>query len=187
MELSNKVVSLPLIGEEFREPLTNASEPWSKMFFRPRLIPERTVRKGDWVKKGQIICSFNVMIPLIALLNRPLIGLSEKIPIISPVNGRVLYFRDMSFFNGSIDKHMGPSFFTVQISNEEQVPHTAASAFEEFRSIILGCFGPLFNNYHWITKESIKNRLNELMDYKLVPTEANEEQKKIIEWCNANS
>ena len=45
-------------------------------------------------------------------------------------------------------------------------------------------------NNNWTeeqTKESIKNRLNELMDYKLVPTEANEEQKKIIEWCNANS
>jgi len=104
------------------------------------------------------------------------------------VSGRIIYRGQLTDDDGDESYgYLQACTAMIQLPKGETVPSTAESAFSEFREQLMenGKYGNQNYEGHGFFGASwypeIDKHLRELMEFKLLPTEANDKQKKLIE------
>ncbi len=144
-------------------------------------MPKWCKSEGDWIERGETICNFFVQERFLFFDGKVI-----SIPIKSPVCGRIVVGKGIG---GSGRIFNEPDAFPegctamIQISENEQVPHTAEPVFAEFREKLLGNwkkrFGQKRFSYHvGSIYEDIDKETRELLRSKLLVRELNEDQIK---------
>lgn len=117
---------------------------------------------GGWVERGEIIGSFYYF------------DFGRKIYIASPVNGRII--------SCVMEDPFGDPFAKIQLAKNENVPLTAEPAFALLRETIMN------EKENWPkifggdpSYEAMDNYTKGLLDFKIVPRPANDEEQRRIE------
>ncbi|MCH9647887.1 MAG: hypothetical protein K0U98_06585 [Deltaproteobacteria bacterium] len=145
----DQVVVIPPMSESFfSRPL------WLATGTAAGQTPKWKVETGDWIERGQVVCSYSIH----ALSILGFDFFPRELEIRTPVDGLVIYggYKDtsrevdwsdaQSYNKLKSQPRTGRGLFTIAVPRSSYVPETSNFAYQQFGSELMACYRPVFHS-----------------------------------------